>query len=537
MDDKKAKKIYTVSLIGLGFRGGKTYAKYFAEHDSCFRVECVCDIDEKRANEYGDNFGIKSDCRFTSDDEFFKTKRSDVLIVSTPEKTHNRIAKKAIELGYNIFLEIPISDDPDELRELTASLSLYDKVVRVAYVLRYDAMICKLKEIIESGGIGKLVSLDYTENVVFWHDAHSFVRGNWNNTEKAMPMILLKCCHDFDIISYLIGEECGSVSSLGSLFWFKKENQPSGAADRCTDCKYVDSCVYSAKKIYIDMWKSYGLPASAAPMNIITGEYPLTDAALTEAIKTGDYGRCVFCCDNDVVDNQTVIMQFKNGTTATLKMEAFVKDGGRDIRIFGTEGEIELSERMDTLIHKRYFGKDDVYKLSEIGHKNAYLDADTKMFEDFLSEVKQNERREKAEPSNNGEFMESHFIALAAEESRRNGGSAVDLFKFRTGSSLLKNIIGYIDLHFTEKLTLSKLAREMGYTSGYCSNVLRRATGESFNDYLNRKRIQKVQELLADKTNKKNLQEVLFECGFEYSSTYYRQKNKIKFLKENKRDK
>lgn len=522
------KKIYTVSLMGVGFRGGKTYAKYFAENDGNFRVECVCDISEERVNEYGNLLNVKKSCRFLSDDEFFKEKRSDILIVSTPEKTHIRIAKKAIELGYNILLEIPVSDDPDELRELVASLSLYGKVVRVAYVLRYDAMICKLKEIIDDGEIGKLVSMDYTENVVFWHEAHSFVRGNWSNTEKAMPMILLKCCHDFDIISYLLGVKCGSVSSLGSLFWFKSENKPNGAAERCTDCKYIESCVYSAKRIYIDMWKNLGSPASIAPMNVITDEYPLTEEALYKAIKTGDYGRCVFCCDNDAVDNQTVIMQFENGVTATLKMEAFVKDGGRDIRIFGTEGEIELSERKDTLVVKKYFGEDVVYKLSEMGHKSSYLEADDKMIEDFLSEVVNNEQKERAVPANNGEFIESHFIALGAEESRRSDGAAVDLFKFRTGNSLVKNILGYIELHYKEKITLAGLAREMGYTTGYCSKVLKQATGENFNDFLNRKRIQKVQEILSDKTVKKTLQEILFDCGFDYTSTYYRNKSKLK---------
>lgn len=514
--------------MGVGFRGGKTYAKYFAEHNDEFRVKCVCDVSEERVNEYGNLLNVKKSGRFLSDDEFFKEKRSDVLIVSTPEKTHIRIAKKAIELGYNLLLEIPVSDDPDELRELVATLALYKKAVKVAYVLRYDAMICKLKEIIDGGEIGKLVSMDYTENVVFWHQAHSYVRGNWCNTEKAMPMILLKCCHDFDIISYLLGAKCSSVSSLGSLAFFKKENQPEGAAERCTDCKFVDSCVYSAKRIYIDMWKSLGSPASVAPMNVITDEYPLTEEVLTNAIKTGDYGRCVFCCDNDVVDNQTVIMRFENDVTATLKMEAFVKDGGRDIRIFGTEGEIELCERKNTLTLKKYFGEDIVFKLSELGHKSSYLDADERMIAEFLEEVKKTEETEGEIPSNNGEFIESHFIALGAEESRRSDGSAVDLFKFRTGSSLLKNMLGFIELHYMEKLTLDRLARETGYTSGYCSKVLKQATGENFNDFLNRKRIQKVQEILSDKTVKKTLQEILYDCGFEYTSTYYRNKSKLK---------
>ena len=150
------------------------------------------------------------------------------------------------------------------------------------------------------------------------------------------------------------------------------------------------------------------------------------------------------------------------------------------------------------------------------------------MIAEFLEEVKRVEETEEEIPSNNGEFIESHFIALGAEESRRSDGSAVDLFKFRTGSSLLKNMLGFIELHYMEKLTLDRLARETGYTSGYCSKVLKQATGENFNDFLNRKRIQKVQEILSDKTVKKTLQEILYDCGFEYTSTYYRNKSKLK---------
>ena len=216
---------------------------------------------------------------------------------------------------------------------------------------------------------------------------------------------------------------------MGSLAYFKPEFKPEGAADRCVNCKYVDSCTYSAKKIYIDMWENWGKPINTFPYNLITDAYPTTREALLESITTGPYGRCVFACDNDVVDNQTVIMQFENGVTATLKMEAFVKNGGRDIRFFGTEGELELREAEGTIALKKYFGEDTVWKLTDLtddleGHGGG----DHRMI-DELYDIMTGKNPEVA--TSIDESIESHYMALAAEESRLSGGKLVQIEKFR----------------------------------------------------------------------------------------------------------
>ena len=302
-------------------------------------------------------------------------------------------------------------------------------MVMVCHVLRYTAAMRKLKEILNSGAIGRLVSMDQTENVVFWHEAHSYIRGNWRNRAMARPMIMAKCCHDLDLIQDFVGSKCKSVASMGSLAYFKASNQPEGAANRCVQCKYVDSCSYSAKKIYIDMWKDCGRPANLFPFSLITDVYPTTEEALWKAIEEGPYGRCVFACDNDVVDNQTTIMQFENGITATLKMEAFVKDGGRDIRFFGTEGELELREGEDTITLKKYFGENTVWKISDLtddleGHGGG----DHRMI-DELYEIITGKTPNVA--TSIDESIESHYMALAAEESRLTGGQLVEIAKFR----------------------------------------------------------------------------------------------------------
>ena len=422
-------KIVTVSIIGLGGRGGEAYGRYLAQQKGKFEITHICDINHVRLDKYGELFGVSVENRFDDEDKFFEKKWSDVLFITTQDRMHVRMAKKALLLGYDIVLEKPISDDPQELRELSKLAHETGRKIMVCHVLRYTVMMRKLKEVLDSGAIGKLVSIDQTENVVFWHEAHSYVRGNWRNRAMSTPMIMAKCCHDLDLLQNFVGSKCRSVSSMGSLAYFKTENKPEGAADRCVNCKFIESCVYSAKKVYIDMWKENNCPANLFPFSLITDAYPTTEEALQKSIEESPYGRCVFACDNDVVDNQTVIMQFENGVTATLKMEAFVKNGGRDVRFFGTEGELVLCEAEGTIILKKYFGQDTVWKLNELtddleGHGGG----DHRMI-DQLYELMTDPNAALDTSIDNS--LESHYMALAAEESRLNGGQLILIEKYR----------------------------------------------------------------------------------------------------------
>ena len=423
------KKIVTVSIIGLGGRGGEAYGRYLITQKEKFKITHICDINHVRLHKYGETFDVAEENRFDDEDKFFEKKWSDVLFITTQDRMHVRMAKKALELGYDIVLEKPISDDVEELRELSRLAHEKQRKIMVCHVLRYTVTMRKLKEILNSGAIGKLVSIDHTENVVYWHEAHSYVRGNWRNRKLATPMIMAKCCHDLDLLQDFVGSRCKSVASMGSLAYFKPEFKPEGAADRCVNCKYIDTCTYSAKKIYVRGWYNVGKPLNIFPFNLITDAYPTTEEALTEAITTGPYGRCVFACDNDVVDNQTVIMQFENGITATLKMEAFVKNGGRDIRFFGTDGELELSEANGTITLKDYRGADTVWKITDLtddleGHGGG----DHRMI-DELYDIMTGKNPQVA--TSIDESIESHYMALAAEESRLAGGQLVQIEKYR----------------------------------------------------------------------------------------------------------
>ena len=423
------KKIVTVSIIGLGGRGGEAYGRYLITQKDKFKITHICDINAVRLNKYGELFEVTEENRFASEEEFFEKKLSDVLFITTGDGLHIRMAKKALQLGYDIVMEKPISDKAEELRELAELARETGKKIMVCHVLRYTVMMRKLKEILNSGAIGKLISIDHTENVVYWHEAHSYVRGNWRNRALATPMIMAKCCHDLDLLQDFVGSKCRSVASMGSLAYFKPEFKPEGAADRCVNCKYVDSCTYSAKNIYIQGWYNVGKPLNTFPFNLITDVYPTTEEALMQSITYGPYGRCVFACDNDVVDNQTVIMQFENGITATLKMEAFVKNGGRDIRFFGTDGELELREGEGTITLKKYREADTVWRINELTNDlEGHGGGDHRMIDELYEIMTGNEPKV---ATSLDESIESHYMALAAEESRLKGGQLIELATYR----------------------------------------------------------------------------------------------------------
>lgn len=415
----------TVSILGVGARGGEAYGRSINALTDKFDIVSLCDKSTVRLDKYGKIFNVPKNDRFTDEQVFFEKKRSDLLIVSTLDKDHFRHAKKAIELGYNVMVEKPVSDNEWELNELLRLSKEKGVGIFVCHVLRYTPMMLKIKEILDSGVIGKLIHIDQTEHVGFWHMAHSYVRGNWRNTNDSSFMLMAKCCHDLDLLQYFADSKCEKLSSFGALNYFKPEYKPEGSADRCCDCKYINDCPYSAKRVYVDRWKETGKPENCWPFNTITDAEIQTEENLTYSIENGPYGRCVFACDNNVVDNQIVNMQFVNGITASLKMIAFVKDGGRNVRFYGTKGEIVLLEDKDTIEVKLFFGENKIYKLSDItpdmsGHSGGDIGMINKMYEVFASK---NQTMETSLERS----VYSHLMAITAEQSRLQGGKLIEM--------------------------------------------------------------------------------------------------------------
>lgn len=413
-------KKFTVAILGCGNRGGDTYGNLLTESGK-FTVAALCDRDKARLAYYGARFGGEM---FSDEEEFFAKKRADVLVVATMDRDHVRQGIRGLELGYDLLLEKPISDSKEECEALLAAQKRSGGKVLVCHVLRYAPAFVLVEKLLRAGKIGQLVEIQALEQVAYWHMAHSFVRGNWRRRDETAPMILAKCCHDLDLLQFYAGSRAKTVSSVGDLAYFKPENAPLGAQKRCLTCPLVETCPYSAKRIYIDTWKEGGCKPSIWPHIQITSAYPLTEKALYEALETGPYGRCVYACDNDVVDHQLVEIAFENGVKATLTMMGFTAGCGRIMRFHGTLGEIVLDELGDTVRLLPFGGKEEVYSISALGAVDSGHGGGDAGLCNMLYEVLSGGG---TEGTSLAASIESHLMAFAAEDSRKMGGACISV--------------------------------------------------------------------------------------------------------------
>lgn len=420
-----------VAIIGAGARGRFSYAAYAKKNPKKMVVVAVAEIREEILQSFAKEYNIPKERCFNSAEEFFKQpKICDAVFICTLDKDHHDHTIKAFEHGYNIILEKPMASTMDDCIDIVNKAKEINSVNTVCHVLRYTPFYQKIKEILSEKKVGEPVTLSQFENVGYWHMAHSFVRGNWNNSEESCPMILAKCCHDLDIIHWILGKQCISLSSYGSNRYFNFQCAPEGVSDYCLDgkCKVKDECPYDAEKIYINN-EVTGIANGNIywPNNVVTQE--LTEVGMYKALRTGKYGKCVFRCNNNVVDNQVVNMRFEDGIVATLTMCAFTKDIGREIKILCTKAEITGDMEKNAITIKYFNGENqfiDITKFTKdlTGHGGG----EDKMLNQFFDNI--NNKYASSTLTNMQTSLHSHIMAFAAEESRINGGQLIDISKF-----------------------------------------------------------------------------------------------------------
>lgn len=422
----------TVAIAGLGSRGFQAYAPCAERFPDKMEIAAVADIIPSRVEEAAARYHIPPERCFSSAEEMLRQERlADIMFICTQDRQHVSHAIPALKKGYHLLLEKPISPELEECREILRAATEYNRKVVVCHVLRYTPFFEKIKRLIMEGVIGEVVSMDHIENVQYWHQAHSYVRGNWRRDDETSPMILAKCCHDTDMMLWLSGKKCKSVSSYGSCYLFREEKAPKGAALRCLDgCKAKADCPYDAEKIYVTNQRTGIIHGNNGwPCNILA-DHP-TEERIYQALREGPYGRCVYHCDNNVVDHQVVNMEMEDGSTLHLTMSAFNTRWGRDVTIMGTKGEIIGHMEENTITVMPFGGKKeviDVWKLADdfSGHGGG----DHRMVEELLDMVA-NDAPMTFQTTSLEDSMESHFVALAAELSRKEGGRPVDLEEIR----------------------------------------------------------------------------------------------------------
>ena len=413
LNDMKNQKPLTAVMLGAGNRGLHAYGPYAVEHSSDIQFVAVAEPDPERRYLFAQAHDIPPEMQFESwEDLLAQGQIADVAFNMTQDGMHYSSTVPFLEAGYDCLLEKPMTNSLEETVHLVRLAEEKGQLLQICHVLRYTPFFSKLNEIIASGRLGDLINVDHRENVVYFHMAHSFVRGNWRNLAGSSPMILAKCCHDLDILYWNLGEPVEKLQSFGSLLHYRAENKPSNAADRCLDpegtvCQAAENCPYDVRKIYLDP-DNHGWP-----VNTITTNTSME--ARLEALKHGPYGRCVYACDNDVVDNQTVNLQFPSGPTVTMTMHGHSHRESRTMRYEGTRatlrGLFEYGQgRIE--IHDHLTNEMEVIEV-EPG-RGGHGGGDSKIVKSFVDAV-----RGEAPPLTTArESLESHLMAFAAEESR-----------------------------------------------------------------------------------------------------------------------
>lgn len=403
-------RIPNIALVGAGYRGN-AYGDIALQHPEMLKFTYVCDIRPDAVEAFAAKHSIPpANCFADAETMLNALHDVDAVIVANLDRQHEAVAIGALSRGYNVLLEKPMALSVEACQNLAAAAARHQKFLMICHVLRYTPFFARIKQMLDSGEIGEVQSIRHAESLAYYHHAHSYVRGNFRKLANGSPLILAKCSHDMDILHWLADAKPARIASFGSLKRFRPQYAPQGSSERCLDgCTIEASCPYSARRIYLGEHVGW-------PVSLISVDTSL--AARTQAIKNGPYGRCVYHSDNDVVDRQTVSIEFDNGTVASFEVSAFNKRTERNIHIGGSEGELSGCFEDGSLTIRYFDDRPDQHLVIE-SLPGDHMGGDLRLIEDFALALKTpfgHELRTAAEKS-----VMSHRMALAAEEARASG--------------------------------------------------------------------------------------------------------------------
>lgn len=415
-----------IAVVGAGNRGA-TYARH-AVAGGRARVAAVAEPDPARRAAFRAAHGLPAERTFEGWRQLAAAGRlADAAVIATQDTLHVEPAVALAARGYPLLLEKPMAPTEPGARTIVEAARTAGVLLAVCHVLRYAPYTLALRRLIDQGAVGEVVSVEHLEPVGWWHQAHSYVRGNWRREGESSPMLLAKSVHDLDWLSHVVGRAPRRVASFGSLYHFRPEQRPAGAADNCLDCAVEPDCPYSAPRLYLSC---LGDPAKEEwPLSTVTDAR--TPAGVREALRTGQYGRCVYGSDNDVVDHQVVSIEYEQGVTASFTMTAFTPLMGRQTRVFGTHGYLECDGRTITVLDFRTRRRSVVDTLvdtpvgsladgpAEASGVDRHGGGDRGLVDAFLDAVASGGARNRLVPPE--ESLAAHRLAWAAERARRSG--------------------------------------------------------------------------------------------------------------------
>ena len=393
-------------MVGAGQRGHHIYGRWALANSHRLRFVAVADSSEERLARFGEAHGIREGDRYLDPLAVLGSKRAEAAVIASPDREHHAHVLAALGSGYHVLAEKPMADTLEACFDIVAASVRSAGSLHIGHVLRFTPFFQTLHQVIASGRLGDIVTVEHRENVVAWHMAHSYVRGNWSRRETAPPMIVAKATHDFDILHWNLGSSARTVSSVGNLFEFRPERAPAEATERCTDPCPVDDCPYDARRIYLN-------PALTGwPVHVITDD--LSAEGRLRALQTGPYGRCAWKCGSDVVDHQVVSIAFESGASASLTVHGHSHEEGRTMRYDGTRATLRgrFGRHQELTIHSHLTGEVEEVSIPPVA--SGHGGGDAGIIEAFLDSIELG----KPPSTSAAESIESHLLAFLAEEAR-----------------------------------------------------------------------------------------------------------------------
>jgi predicted dehydrogenase len=395
-----------IAVVGAGMRGAALARQ--AAHCSA-KVVAVAEPEVARRSSFAQEFSLPGSAVFASWEALCgREDLCDAAIIATMDHQHTAPALACLRQGWHLLLEKPLADSLEACRAIEAAQREAGVVLSVCHTLRYLESYRTLKKIVDEGTLGKLIHIEHMEAIGHDRFIHNYVRGRWSREEQNTFLLLHKCCHDIDLISWLVGEPCLRVVSFGSLSHFTPHDAPEGSGARCAvDCRISDDCRYSAQRLYVDG------DLNAWPARDVC--FTHTREAHQNAIRSGPFGTCVWRSGNDVVDHQTVLMEFAGGATSTCTLSGYSASNGRRTRLQGTEGELLYDEATGHMITRRFGG--ELAECLDFPASAAYHPEDEEIVRNWLHTV--NNPQDSRIAVDAREALSSHAIVFAAERSRR----------------------------------------------------------------------------------------------------------------------
>ena len=336
-----SKQPVTAVIVGAGHRAF-VYSQLALREPDQLKIVGVADPDPIRRKKAMETFAFSEDACFENADALAAVpKFADAVINGTMDQQHLATTIPLLNKGYDMLLEKPFAVCKDDMKKIVDCARKNHSKVMICHVLRYTPFYYGIKQRVVNGEIGDIINIQTLENVSYHHLSTSYIRGKWANSDVCgTSMLLAKCCHDLDIMMWMMSEtKPTAVSSFGGKFQFRPENAPKEAGNYCMiDCPLVDSCLFSTKRLYIDhpdRWAFYVWDALEDKENPT-----IEDKIALMKNKNSPYARCIYKCDNNVVDHQSVLIQFASGATGTHNMTGGSSAPLRRIHIIGTRGEI-----------------------------------------------------------------------------------------------------------------------------------------------------------------------------------------------------